>query len=145
MLAVHLFGRWSLRGELLVSGKGGAYSRGPDGTANLYYLVLPLLMEAAFPVARAVEVRAGGGMAIGYRLAGALRDGRRSSDLMADTTDLDLGALLNVGAGWTPGHGALTLDVRYEIGLRDVSRGNGRRLADGLHNSTLSVLVGLVF
>jgi hypothetical protein len=94
------------------------------GTYHLSYLEVPLLARAALPLPGKLEYHAMMGPALGILLEAdlALTDGRHI-DLAERFERLDIGLLLGAAAAIDiRDQGEVTLDIRYNFGLRKVDK-----------------------
>ncbi len=120
---VNAFGPLAVRGELLVSPKGVRIDtdRG-ELTLKANYLELPVLLVGYLPVARTYTPHLMAGPAFGLKLYE--RRGAPGISFRADEPAFrrtDAGVTLGAGAS-LGGAGALVVEVRYTLGLVDVTR-----------------------
>lgn len=120
---VEAIGPLAVRGELLLSPKGVRIDTDQgELTLKANYLELPVLLVGDLPLARAYTPHLMAGPAFGFKLYE--RRGAPGISLRTDETAFtrtDAGVLVGAGAS-LGGPGALTVEVRYTLGLVDVTR-----------------------
>lgn len=92
-----------------------------SGTQHMSYLEIPILVQAAVPALSTVEPYAYGGPAVGMLLDAHIEfDDGNSLELARAIKRFDVGVMLGAGIAVDMRElGALTLDARYNLGLRD--------------------------
>lgn len=92
-----------------------------SSTWYLAYLEIPILLRASVPISDKVESYGYVGPALGILLdADVEYDDGRFFEVNRAVEPIDIGLMFGAGAAVDVGtHGALTFDVRYNLGLRD--------------------------
>jgi hypothetical protein len=104
--------------ELLYSAKGYEVSRaGITAETNLDYLSVPILAKYAFVNNRDLQVSAQAGPYVGILLSAE----SGGADVSDQTSSVDVGGQVGVGAAYSAGPGSITLDVRAGFGFTDVN------------------------
>jgi hypothetical protein len=133
----------SLQPELLFVPKGASF-QGPTGwELVLTYIELPLLLRVGLPMNDAgLKPVLFAGPAISFNRSSRARltlDFDREHDVDVDTKDLDFGAVAGAGLDYRFLGGALSLDLRYNLGLVTLdASGNG----DDVKNRAFMFMMG---
>ena len=94
-----------------------------SGTQHMSYLEVPILLRGAVPISQAVELYGYGGPAFGVLLDASIEfDDGNSLELDRSVKRFDIGLLFGAGVAVNVRDaGAITFDVRYNLGVRDWS------------------------
>lgn len=125
-----------------------------DASLNLEYLEVPLLMNLDIPTGPAPvspTVYAGGNF--GFELScgisasaqgveGSSSCAQGQEDVAVETKSLDVGLLVGGGLDFSAGPGALTVDVRYDLGLSDITDDEGATSPVELKNRNVQATAG---
>jgi hypothetical protein len=107
-----------LQPELLYSAKGYEFSRsGISVETSLNYLSVPIMAKYAFVDNGSLQVTGQAGPYVGFLLSAETG----GSDVADNTSSVDIGGQVGVGAAYRIGPGSLTLDVRAGFGFTNVN------------------------
>lgn len=128
LLAIGLTRVFSAQLEFNFAAKGDRRDTDAPGTSRtlyLGYLEVPVLAHASVPISEAVEPYAYLGPVLSVLLDTHVRyDDGRFYDTVSSMEPIDIGLMLGLGAAVAMGEaGAITVDVRYNLGLRDYVQG----------------------
>lgn len=141
-------GRFALEPELLFSGKGYRTRGTPGGPAvtvvnELNYVEAPVLLKVRLAPNGAVCPYLGAGPSVGFLWSAQSRNGTAASAVTADVkgalSSYDYAAVIASGIAWSIGLGTLSAEVRYALGLANISQEAGSTMK----NNTLSLVAGL--
>lgn len=133
LVALNFSEQWAVQLEALYTQKGaGAEAVGTDGTFNFSYLEFPLLAKVAFPIQASdrtsLHLFAGPTVAfeLSCRVSGQIAGVPIDEDCDSPEVEIlrkktDYGVLFGGGIGIGAGPGAITLDVAYDLGLRNLN------------------------
>jgi hypothetical protein len=144
-VGIRLHERFATQLELAFSTKGPRSTRDGMDSATYHrnYLEVPILARAIFPLDGDAEYYATVGPVMGFLLSADadLVDGS-NVDLFDRTEPIDIGLMLGAGAAVPVGQrGAVTFDIRYNLGLINIDKTAGP-VDDDVMNRTVYFLVG---
>jgi len=137
---------FSVQPELLFSMKGSKETFA-DTTYSykVNYIEIPLLAKVYLPTEGKIKPHLFAGPAIGILLsAKATSDpGDEEIDFKDETKSTDFGFLAGAGVEYKMESGSVLFDVRYEVGLTTIDKGDGE--AADIKNSAISFMAGYGF
>lgn len=137
----------TLQPEVHYTQKG--YSRGVVGGENEVsrdYIQVPVLLRAGVPLAEGFDVDLQFGPSFGFLLScdSETQTGGATTniDCKESSQNLDWGIIAGGSFSWAAGAGDVLLDVRYDLGLTEVSDLEG---AQDIKNTNFQFLLGYAF
>ncbi|MGH7668714.1 MAG: porin family protein [Gemmatimonadaceae bacterium] len=136
---------WSFQPELEYAGKG-AKASGGSGTIDLSYVEMPLLFRVASPSSPAGQLFGEFGPALAFKVdctisasSGGVSASESCADAGSDAKSFDVGGMVGAGYEFPMGSHALSIGVRYNYGLVELSSGSDTK------NRNLQFVAGLRF
>jgi len=131
--------------ELLFSMKGAKQTIGDttcSGKAN--QMEIPLLAKVYLPTEGKIKPHLFAEPALGILLsAQAVSDPGGETDVKQYVKSTDIGFLAGVGVEYKMDSGSVLFDVRYEVGLTTIDKGDGE--AEDVKNNVISFMAGYGF
>lgn len=126
--------------EVLFVQRGTAFDDIDDAWLTLNYIQIPLLLRLTFTMGP-VTPKLLAGPTVGYLLDGSVRvDGLTLGLDPQDFSSIDFGGALGAGADIDAGRGSLSLDVRFNHSILDITDGD-----ENTFNSAFDILLGYNF
>ena len=144
------FGPLAVEPDLLFTQKGAKFSQDVLGTAydftqNFSYVDIPVLLKYNIIPAGPVKPYIGAGPAISFLLSAdqktAIAGASSTDDIKDQLTSYDYSVVVDAGVTFSLAVIKLSADVRYQIGLADVSKD----ATASAKNAVISILAGVAF